>query len=616
MTALLASPWAVVAISIALAGVIALAGRAGSRVAPVLASVGPVFVCVLAAGVLSETAFTDPAAAPWTSALASSGQLPWFTAGEVSLGFGWALDTLSGVMLGVVGVVSLCVVVFSIGYLHGDPGWSRYFALLSLFSGSMAMLVMADGFLTLFVGWELVGACSYLLIGFWFAKPAAANAAMKAFLTTRVGDVAMLVGLGVLWWVVGTLSYQALASELAGVPSNWVSAAAVLIALGAMGKSAQFPLHAWLPDAMEGPTPVSALIHAATMVAAGVFVVVRMWPLFELSPAAQGVLLAAGCISALGAAVIATVQRDIKKVLAYSTVSQLGFMFAALGCGAYTAAFFHLVTHAAFKALLFLGSGSVIHGTGTQDIRSMGGLRRTMPVTFVTWVIGVLALAGLPGLAGFFSKDAVLEGVWHHSPVAGVVLFAATALTGYYTARTTRLVFFGDSRRDIHAHESPISMLLPLGLLAIPALALGWLGTTLYELLGAEPEPLALGISAAAVLLAAVGAGAGWRVGASPRTDAIMCSRLGRTGRFVTGAFHWDELVDRVVVRPCIVASRALWAWCDQLLIDGAVDGAARVATRASRALSRLQNGDGQRYATAIAVGVALMLAATAMIGR
>ncbi len=616
MAALVASPWIVVAVSMVLAGVIALLGRTGRRAAPALAGVGPLLVCGLAVGVLSEVAYTDSAAAPWTSALASSGQIAWFTTGELFLGYGWALDTLAGVMLGVVGLVSLCVIVFSVGYLHGDPGWNRYFALLSLFSGSMAMLIMADGFLTLFIGWELVGACSYLLIGFWFTKPAAARAATKAFLTTRVGDVAMLVGLGVLWWTIGTLTYEGLASELSRVPSNWVSAAAVLIAIGAMGKSAQFPLHAWLPDAMEGPTPVSALIHAATMVAAGVFVVVRMWPLFELSPAAQALLLAAGCISALGAAMVATVQRDIKKVLAFSTVSQLGFMFAALGSGAWTAAFFHLVTHAAFKALLFLGSGSVIHGSGTQDIRNMGGLRRTMPVTFVTWVIGVLALVGLPGLAGFFSKDAVLEGVWHHSPPAGIVLFAATALTGYYTARTTRLVFFGESPKELHAHESPVSMLVPLGVLAIPSLALGWLGTTLFELLGAEHEPLALGISAAAVLLAVLGAGVGWRVGASVRSDIRACARLGRFGRLLTGAFRWDDLVDWAVVRPVVTVSRALWAWVDRLLIDGAVEAFADIASLAGGLVSRFQNGDAQRYATAVAVGVALMLAATALIGR
>jgi len=616
MSLLLASPWIVVIISALMAAVITASGASGARVAPWLSAAGPLSVLALAASVMSTSAYTESQAAPWTSGLASSGSIAWFTAGEAVIGLGWALDTLSGLMLAVVGVVATCVIVFSVGYMHGDPGWSRYFALLSLFTGSMALLVMADGFATLFMGWELVGACSYLLIGFWFAKPSAASAAMKAFLTTRVGDVAMLVGLGILWWTTGTLSYEGVLAASSGVPLVWISAAAVLIAIGAMGKSAQFPLHAWLPDAMEGPTPVSALIHAATMVAAGVFVVARVWPLFELSESAQQLLLAAGCISALGAALVATVQRDIKKVLAYSTVSQLGFMFAALGAGAWPAAFFHLAVHAAFKALLFLDSGSVIHASSTQDIHAMGGLRRTMPVTFVTWVVGVLALAGMPGLSGFFSKDAVLEAVWHHSPIAGVVLFVATALTAFYGARTTRLVFFGEPVEPVHVHESPLSMLVPLGVLGIPALALGWMGPTLYELLGAEPEPLALGISAVAVIMAALGGAIGWRVGASAVSDSLFIGRLGAAGGVLRCAYHWDALVTRVVVGPTVSAARTLWAWGDRLAVDGLVEGSAIAAKSLSDQLSRIQSGDGQRYAAAIAVAVALMLAATSVLGR
>jgi len=616
MALLLEIPWIVIVLPMALSVCIMASGKAGARLAPWMAAIGPLTVLALSASVLSAVSYTGAVAAPWTSSLASSGEIAWFSAGEATISLGWALDTLSGTMLAVVGVVALFVVIFSVGYMQGDPGWNRYFALLSLFTGSMAMLVIADGFATLFVGWELVGACSYLLIGFWFSKPAAAKAAVKAFLTTRVGDVGMLIGLGVLWWATGTLRYEGVVSQLQQIPSVWVTAAAVLIAVGAIGKSAQFPLHAWLPDAMEGPTPVSALIHAATMVAAGVFVVARVWPLFELSDAAQGLLLTAGVVSALGAALAATVQRDIKKVLAYSTVSQLGFMFAALGSGAWEAAYFHLVTHAAFKALLFLGSGSVIHGTHTQDIHCMGGLRRTMPVTFVTWAIGVLALAGVPGLAGFFSKDAVLEGVWHHSPAAGIALFAATALTAFYTARTTRLVFFGEPTKDLHAHESPVSMLVPLGLLAIPALALGWLGSSLFEILGAEPEPLALGVSATAVVLAGIGGFAGWTVGASVRSDARLCARLGFVGRWLRAAFHWDRFVDNVVVKPTRTFALVLWAWGDRLLVDGFVEGTAVVASAMSVRLRRLQNGDAQRYATAIVVGVGLMLAATFMLGR
>ena len=357
--------------------------------------------------------------------------------------------------------------VFSVGYMAEDEGWNRYFALLALFTGSMSLLVIADSFVGLFIGWELVGACSYLLIGFWFRKPSAAAAATKAFLTTRVGDVGLLVGLAVLWWATGSLAYQEVVARIEPMPAGLLLAAAVCLAIGAMGKSAQFPLHAWLPDAMEGPTPVSALIHAATMVAAGVFLIVRVWPIFELAAGAREMVLVVGVISALGGSLIALVQRDIKKVLAYSTISQLGFMFAALGVGAWAAAFFHLMTHAAFKGLLFLASGSVIHGSGTQDLHEMGGLRAKMPVTFATWTVGALALAGIPGFAGFFSKDAVLDAVLRDAPLAGWALLAASALTAFYMARSTRLAFGGRPvRPDAHPHESPASMAAPLVALA------------------------------------------------------------------------------------------------------------------------------------------------------
>lgn len=616
MELLVSSPWIVVVIAFVCAAAASFSGKAGALLAPALASVGSVLVLALSWGVLSTVTSSSAADGPWTSSLASTGSITWFAAGEAAIGLGWALDTLTAVMLGVVGLVSLCVVVFSVGYMHGDPGWNRYFGLLSLFTGSMTMLVVGDGFATLFVGWELVGACSYLLIGFWFAKPAASKAAIKAFLTTRVGDVAMLVGMGILWWTMGTLTYEGVAEGLREVPAAWTSAAALLIAVGAIGKSAQFPLHAWLPDAMEGPTPVSALIHAATMVAAGVFVVARVWPLFESSAATLDVLLYVGLVSALGAALVATVQRDIKKVLAYSTVSQLGFMFAALGSGAWEAAFFHLVAHAAFKGLLFLTSGSVIHGTGTQDIHEMGGLRRTMPVTFATWAIGVLALAGLPGLAGFFSKDAVIEAVWHHSPLAGAVLFAAAALTAFYVGRTTRLVFFGAAAPGLHAHESPRSMLVPLAVLSVPALAFGWLGGSLFEILGAEAEPLALGVSAAAVGVGVLGGVAGWFAGATVRSDDEFFSRLGRMAPVLQRAYGWDDMIDRVIIGPVTTASRALWAWGDRLVVDGVVEGAASAARRGAKRIAGMHDGDGQRYATVIAAAVALMLAAAVVVGR
>jgi NADH-quinone oxidoreductase subunit L len=500
--------------------------------------------------------------------------------------------------------------------LDGERGWVRYFALIAAFTGSMNLLVIAGSFTTLFIGWELVGACSFLLIGFWYERPTASRAAIKAFLTTRIGDVGLLLGIAVLWVATGTDTYEGVMIALPSLDPTVVNAAVICLAIGAMGKSAQFPLHGWLPDAMEGPTPVSALIHAATMVAAGVYLVVRIAPLFERADAARTLLLVAGTISALGAALIATSQRDIKKVLAYSTISQLGFMFAALGVGAWAAAFFHLVTHAAFKALLFLSSGSVIHGSGTQDLHEMGGLRKAMPVTFAMWLVGVLALAGVAPLAGFFSKDAVLEAVWHYAPAAAVALFVTTLLTAYYCARTTRLAFFGERPTTTHAHESPVWMLLPLGVLAVPAIVVGFAHNGLFDLIGAHAEPLSVPISLTATVLALVGAVVGWRASAGPAGDAVTRERFAPVSGWFERAFGWDALVDRLVVRPVVTASRLLWAWGDRFAADGLVEGAAVLARSASARVSRLQSGDAQAYATGMAAAVALMLAASIWAGR
>ena len=530
----------------------------------------------------------------------------------------WAVDSLAAVMLLVVGVVALMVMVFSMGYLADDPGWVRYYALLSLFTASMTLLVIGGSLLTLFVGWELVGACSFLLIGFWYSKPSAAAAATKALLTTRVGDVGLMVGLAVLWSSTGSLAYADVMDALPGIAPTAVTAAAVLLAIGAIGKSAQFPLHIWLPDAMEGPTPVSALIHAATMVAAGVFLVARVWPLFEAAPAARMLLLVVGTVSALGAAAIAVAQRDIKKVLAYSTISQLGFMFAALGAGAWQVAFFHLVTHAAFKALLFLSAGSVIHGSGTQDLAEMGGLRRHMPVTFVVWIIGVGALVGVPPLAGFFSKDAVLDAVWLSAPVAAVALFASTMLTGVYAVYATRLAFFGAVRGPRKPHESALSMLVPLGVLAVGAVGLGFTGAALARLLGEHPEALSIPVSVVAVSLAAVGAALGWLL-----AGRVAPSRVGSVAptetpfsRFVRGGFGFDELVRAALIRPTVAGCRALWAIVDRFVIDGAVEGSAHLTSRAGFRLSRAHSGDAQSYIAVILIAVTLMLVGSVWLGR
>jgi NADH-quinone oxidoreductase subunit L len=617
MSVLVSAPWLAVVLPFLFALAIGLLGRYAKPAVPWLAMIGPLLVVALGVGALvTIPSGAEATAEPWTSQLASAGSTVWFGVGALSISVGWAIDTLAALMLLVVGVVALMVMVFSVGYMAEDAGQVRYFALLSAFTGAMTLLVVGDSFTTLFIGWELVGACSYLLIGFWYQKPSAMAAAVKAFLTTRVGDVGLLFGLALLWASTGSLGYVQVMADLKAMTPAAITAAAVLLAIGAIGKSAQFPLHIWLPDAMEGPTPVSALIHAATMVAAGVFLIARTWPLFEAAPAARTVLLLAGLISALGAALAAVAQRDIKKVLAYSTISQLGFMFAALGVGAWAFAFFHLVTHAAFKALLFLTSGSVIHGSGTQDMREMGGLRKEMPVTFAVWVIGVLSLVGLWPLAGFFSKDAILDAVWIAVPLAGAVLFATAFVTGLYSGRATRLTFFGSRRGEGHAHESPLSMLVPLAVLAVPAALLGLGGDWIMTRLGEHPEPLSLPISAVAVSLGLLGIAVGWSLEGGLNADEALEKRLGFAWRAGAVGFGWDAVVTRVVVAPAWVAARVLWAVVDRYLIDGTVEGSATVARWAGGVVSRLQNGDAQWYGALIAAGVALMLVASTWLGR
>jgi NADH-quinone oxidoreductase subunit L len=617
MAALVSAPWLGVALPVALAALLIALGRFSKPLVPWVAMLAPLTVLGIGLGSVVGRTGGD-AVAPWTSSLASAGGYVWFGmgAGTGLFTIGWSVDTLAAIMLLVVGVVALMVMIFSIGYMHGDTGWSRYYALLCLFTGAMTLLVIGNSLTTLFVGWELVGACSYLLIGFWYQKPSASAAAVKAFLTTRVGDIGLLVGLAILWSATSTLGYTDIMQKLPALAPPVVTAAAVCIAIGAIGKSAQFPLHIWLPDAMEGPTPVSALIHAATMVAAGVFLVARVWPLFEAAPTARMLLLAVGTISALGAAVAAVAQRDIKKVLAYSTISQLGYMFAALGAGMWPVAFFHLVTHAAFKALLFLTSGSVIHGAGTQDMREMGGLRKEMPVTFAVWIVGVLALVGIPPLAGFFSKDMVIDVAWNAAPWAGAALFAGAFVTGLYSARATRLTFFGQRRDTAHAQESSPSMLVPLLVLAVPAAGLGLSGTWLFGKLGYEAEPLSVIMSIVAVGLALAGAAVGWVLEGGERADEALESRAGFFWRASASAFGYDALVYRLVVGPTVIVARTAWAFVDRWLIDGTVEGSAAAVRWISGSMRDLQNGDVQWYGAVIVVGVTLMLAATVWLGR
>ncbi|MBZ0255315.1 NADH-quinone oxidoreductase subunit L [bacterium] len=401
----------------------------------------------------------------------------WFSGGSIDFTFGFHVDNLTCVMLIVVGLVSTLVHFYSIGYMHGEPLYHRFYAYLSLFTFSMYLLVLCDNLFVLYIAWELVGVSSYLLIGYYYEKHSAANACIKAFLTTRVGDVFMFAGILIIAMTVGVFNYRELFEAVAHgkLEGVMLTIASVCLFGGAVGKSAQFPLHIWLPDAMEGPTPVSALIHAATMVAAGVYMVGRLFPMFSMSPDAMLVIAYIGLITAVFAATIAITQNDIKRVLAYSTISQLGYMITGLGVGAYTAGLYHLMTHAFFKALLFLCSGSVIHAAHTQDMREMGGLRKKMPITFWTMMIGTLAISGVPFFSGFGSKDAIMAGalqfgVDHPQHLAIFVgLFIGAGVTAFYMFRLMFMTFFGETRNQKsfdHAHESPMSMTVPLIVLA------------------------------------------------------------------------------------------------------------------------------------------------------
>ncbi|PKQ38586.1 MAG: NADH-quinone oxidoreductase subunit L [Actinobacteria bacterium HGW-Actinobacteria-1] len=603
MSLFASNPWLAVAVPFVVAVVIAMLGRKAAGATQWIAVLAPLTAGLV--GVAGLQGSVTPVSAPWLAQ------------GSASIDVGVTVDGLSAIMLVVVGVVATMVVVFSVGYMAHDESKARYFSLLALFTAAMSLLVMSTSLVTLFVGWELVGACSYLLIGFWYRKPSAASAAVKAFLTTRVGDVGMLLGLALLWKSTGSLDIAAITAAAPGLAAGTATLAALLLFMGAAGKSAQFPLHIWLPDAMEGPTPVSALIHAATMVAAGVFLIARMWPLFEVSETARAVVLWIGVFTAIFAATIACVQSDIKKVLAYSTISQLGFMFAALGAGAWGAAMFHLVTHAAFKALLFLGSGSVIHGTGTQDIRQMGGLARRMPVTTVTWVVGVAALAGIPPLAGFFSKDAVLAGVFHAAPAAGVVLLGASLLTAFYAFRVTRVAFFGESRAENPAHESPLSMTGPLVALALLALVLGFLGGAILHALGLEAEGLETAVAGASVLVAVLGIGAGMVLYAAEfaRADALRV-RFQQLHDFVLTGWGFDALVQRVIVGPASTIAGWVYRVIDRAVIDGGVEGIGMGTRFLGKVASGLQSGETDVYASLVAVGFIVLMGIVLWAGR
>ncbi|TMH75363.1 MAG: NADH-quinone oxidoreductase subunit L [Betaproteobacteria bacterium] len=599
----------------------------------------------------------------------------WTQVGTVRMNVGFLIDALTATMMLVVSFVSLAVHVYTIGYMADDPGYQRFFAYISLFTFSMLMLVMSNNFLQLFFGWEGVGLMSYLLIGFWYERPSAIYASLKAFIVNRVGDLGFVLGIGLVFAHFGTLDYRQVFSttpSLAGqvLPgTDWSLATVICICLfiGAMGKSAQFPLHVWLPDSMEGPTPISALIHAATMVTAGIFMVARMSPLFELSDTALSVVLVVGAITAFFMGVLGIVQNDIKRVIAYSTLSQLGYMAVALGASAYSIAIFHLVTHAFFKALLFLAAGSVIIGMHhEQDIRKMGGLARHMPLTYATFLIGALALIGTPGFSGFYSKDSIIEAVAHSSlPGSGFASFAVTAgvfVTALYTFRMLFLVFhgkprFGAAASDPHApesangghqaadsahddqaphapHESPWVVTVPLVALAIPSVVVGYLSVermlfsdffagSIAVNGAAHPAMIALAEDFRGPLEMALHSGAGWPLWLAaagvvsawflylkrPDLPQRWRDRVPGVYALLDNKYYMDRINEVVFGAGARLIGRAFWQGGDVGVIDGvAVNGSARLVRWIALLVRRVQTGYIYHYAFAMLVGVGIVL--------
>jgi len=522
---------------------------------------------------------------------------------------GMSLDAVTAVMLLTITLVSACVHVYSLSYMGHDARKGLYFAELSLFTSAMLLLVLADNLLLLFAAWEVMGLCSYLLIGFWFEEDEPRRASQKAFLVTRVGDLGLMFALVAIFKTCGTWD---LATVLGSV-GEWAPGVTVAIAigllLGAMGKSAQVPLHVWLPDAMAGPTPASALIHAATMVAAGVYLVARTLPIFEAAPAVQMATLIIGTVTALVAGLLACVQHDIKKVLAYSTISQLGLMFMALGAGSIVAALFHLVTHAFFKSLLFLGAGSIIHATDTQDMREMGGLRKVMPFTWGFFTIGSLALAGVVPLSGFFSKDEIVLSLQHAGQGWAVaLLFVASLLTAFYMTRLYARVFEGPSK-IAHAHESGRLMLAPMGLLVFATLVLGWMAPLFARFLGHEAESLPLAVALTSTVIAAAGIGLGWFMFHLRGVDTeVLKARSPLVYAAFARKFYFDAFYDAVFIRPFGVGARGLWAF-DRRAIDGVVNGLASLARGTGQRLRRLQTGRLQSYQRLVLSAVVILMA-------
>jgi len=578
----------------------------------------------------------------------------WVVSGSFQTVIGYQIDPLSILMALVVTGVSFFIHIYSVGYMHDDSGYIRYFAYLNLFVFMMLNLILANNFLLMFVGWEGVGLCSYLLIGFWFEKDSASNAGKKAFVVNRVGDFGFILGMFLLFTSLGkhgiwTLDFTEVFSNAAKLDSTTVTAITILFFVGACGKSAQIPLYVWLPDAMEGPTPVSSLIHAATMVTAGVYMVARCNVLYSMAPLSMAIVAIVGVVTAIYTASIGFCQNDIKKVLAYSTISQLGYMFLGVGVGAYSAGIFHLMTHAFFKGLLFLGAGSVMHAmSGELDMRKMGALRKKIPVTFWTFFIATLAIAGVPGLSGFFSKDEILWQAFsssHGHFLLWLVAAVAAGMTAFYMFRALFMTFFGESRVDPHVahhiHESPRMMTVPLMILAILSIIGGYVGVPhvlgganhIHEFLapvvgGAEPSKAHAGISliaqawasggetgghsailellmmALSVAIALIGIGIAYLFYIkNPALPKLLAERQKGLYQLVFHKYYVDELYEILFINSLKRLGTGLWRGFDELIIDGTVNGIAYLIGWLSGVMRRMQTGLVQNYAFSMVIG-------------
>jgi len=632
--------WIILALPLAGAAINGLFGKRWPQSAVNSVAVGSVTLALLTvAELVREFSLLAPDQIPYVG-----DYFTWMIAGPFKVNFALQVDQLTVVMLLVVSFVGWLIHIYSTGYMAHEGGYYRFFSYLNLFMFFMLTLVLGANLIVMFVGWEGVGLCSYLLIGFWFLKKSAADAGKKAFITTRIGDFGFTVGVLLVFATFGSIDFGTIFKSVAANPISEVTLTTICILLftGAIGKSAQLPLYVWLPDAMEGPTPVSALIHAATMVTAGVYMVARMNPLFSRAPIAMLVVAIVGAATAFYSATIGLVQTDIKKVLAYSTVSQLGYMFLACGVGSYAAGIFHLMTHAFFKGLLFLAAGSVIHAMGgEQDMMKMGGLRKQIPVTYWTMLIATLAIAGIPGFAGFFSKDEILEAA-KSGPNANFVLWllgvAGAALTSFYMFRLVFLTFFGKPRYDehhVHVHESPKNMTIPLMILAFFSIFGGWFAApkliggvdyfekflapvfSMYAPPMATPavvleQPaasagmeLVKAITGVPVIVAVLGLlVAWWLYIKSPETPKRWAQSLRGLYLLLLNKYYVDEIYAALIVRPLLwISTNVLWHGVDEGVIDGVVNGSARVARVSGGKLRELQSGNTRSYASWILIG-------------